>query len=224
MGIVHEAKHGDKIAAFSKDLGKLDAAYVADYGQNAIGQPQGSTVYYAVDLDAGSSEIQKNILPYFQGVAAGLGATPRYEIGVYGSGAVCKAVLDAGLAKRAWLAQSKGWTGYQAFLNSKRWSMRQLMPDTIAGVACDPNVPNSEKPDIGDFGAGAARQGTLHSVIARDGLRLRSGPGTEFDVLKLMPFGSRVFVLKNAGDWAQVDLQGDGASDGFANNHFLAPA
>lgn len=46
--------------------------------------------------------------------------------------------LDAGLAAFAWLAQSKGWSEYKAFLNSKRYSLLQGMPIKIGEIGCDP--------------------------------------------------------------------------------------
>lgn len=59
-------------------------------------------------------------------------------------------------------------------------------------------------------------------VIARHGLRLRSGPGTEFDVLSLLPAGTEVSVLKRLNGWSMVDLQGDGNADGFVSSPYLS--
>ena len=63
-------------------------------------------------------------------------------------------------------------------------------------------------------------------VIARDGLRLRSGPGLGFGVISTLASGATVTVLDRAGaddEWARVDLQGDGLADGFVFAAFLAP-
>lgn len=59
-------------------------------------------------------------------------------------------------------------------------------------------------------------------VIARHGLRLRSGPGTDFDVLSLLPLGTQLSVLKSLNGWSMVDLQGDGNADGFVNSPYLS--
>jgi hypothetical protein len=61
-------------------------------------------------------------------------------------------------------------------------------------------------------------------VIARSGLRLRSGPGVEFDPIGLMPFGTVVRVAGRTGDWVMVDKNGDGAGDGFCLGAFLQSA
>ena len=58
-------------------------------------------------------------------------------------------------------------------------------------------------------------------TIARNGLRLRGGPGTDFPIIKSLPFGTLVFVLRREGDWSQVDLEGDNAADGFVLSSFL---
>jgi hypothetical protein len=61
-------------------------------------------------------------------------------------------------------------------------------------------------------------------VIARDGLKLRSGPGTEFVAIRTMPEGTVVNILSREGMWGLVDLQGDAKADGFMNLPFLRPA
>jgi SH3 domain-containing protein/glycosyl hydrolase family 19 (putative chitinase) len=64
-------------------------------------------------------------------------------------------------------------------------------------------------------------------VIARDGLRLRSGPSIEFNVIRTLPEGTVVKVLSREGPngiWSLVDLEGDGQADGFMSSPFLRPA
>jgi predicted chitinase len=57
--------------------------------------------------------------------------------------------------------------------------------------------------------------------IAREGLNLRSGPGTQYGVLRLLPFGAEVHAIKHDGDWVMVDQVGDGAADGYVLGAFL---
>jgi len=64
---------------------------------------------------------------------------------------------------------------------------------------------------------------TPHIVIARDGLRLRSGPSATADIARLLPQGTHVNVIARHGDWSLVDLQGDGQADGFMSQAFLRP-
>jgi hypothetical protein len=61
-------------------------------------------------------------------------------------------------------------------------------------------------------------------VIARDGLRLRAGPSTDFNVLRTLPADTVVTVLSREGMWGLVDLEGDGRADGFLNLPFLRAA
>lgn len=60
-------------------------------------------------------------------------------------------------------------------------------------------------------------------VNARPGLRLRTGPGTDFDFIALVPLGTRVHPVKTVGPWTLVDLVGDRAADGFLFSDFLVP-
>lgn len=69
--------------------------------------------------------------------------------------------------------------------------------------------------------ASAATAGDAFIVIARDGLKLRSGPSTEFPSARTLPLNTRVNVLSRENGWALVDLQGDGNADGFMHLAFL---
>jgi hypothetical protein len=237
LGIVHEGRFGDEASNFDRSCGVEDALYARKFGATEIGQPGGTAIYFGVDFDATPDEIRTRVLPYFQGIAdasASQTDEPHYQVGVYGSGATCDAVLNAGLATFAWLAQSTGWAGHQAFLNSRRWNLNQGMPATIAGVACDPDTPGDNK-GIGDFvltpvqsphllpaGAAASPSSPVPMFVnARGGLHLRSGPGVEFNVSRLLPFGTPVHPLKTVGSWSSVDLQGDGVADGFVSSAYL---
>lgn len=64
-------------------------------------------------------------------------------------------------------------------------------------------------------------------VMARGGLKLRGGPGTNFDSQKTLPAGTELNLVSISSQdpaWAQVDLEGDGLSDGYVFASFLAPA
>ena len=60
-----------------------------------------------------------------------------------------------------------------------------------------------------------------YRINARRGLRLRGGPGTEYDVLEQLVNGRIVSCISTSGDWFQVDLEGDGSADGFCHSGFL---
>lgn len=67
---------------------------------------------------------------------------------------------------------------------------------------------------------------SLFSVNARSGLNLRSGPGLNFRIIKTLPTGTIVTVQDFDGtdqEWAKVDLEGDGVSDGYLFRSFLSP-
>jgi len=64
-------------------------------------------------------------------------------------------------------------------------------------------------------------------VIARDGLKLRGGPGTNFGSEKTLPAGVELNVVaasETDPSWARVDIEGDGLLDGYVFASFLAPA
>jgi predicted chitinase len=105
-----------------------------------------------------------------------------------------------------------------------------------------PEVPNppdlpdhsgpdpSDVPDVSDIGhppdapATPVAATAVYHVIARGGLLVRGGPGTEFPALRSLPNGSQVSVLKREGQWALIDVQGDKAADGYVFSSFLDAA
>ena len=62
-----------------------------------------------------------------------------------------------------------------------------------------------------------------HEVIARSGLRLRSGPSASSDVIRVVPPGTQLDVMARQDGWALVDFLGDGLADGFMSAAFLRP-
>ncbi len=67
---------------------------------------------------------------------------------------------------------------------------------------------------------------TLQRVNARSGLRLRGTPNStnESNVIKTLPFGALVHSLNASDGWTLVDLEGDGAADGFVSTAYLQDA
>ncbi|MBV9783538.1 MAG: Hint domain-containing protein [Acidisphaera sp.] len=106
----------------------------------AIGQPAGSAIYFAIDTDFGNfSGAQDAVEDYLKGVSAGLGST--YAIGVYGSGQVLQWATTADPSNSyvpdvtyTWLSGSTGWTGYNdtgtltGASATHGWSMIQSLP------------------------------------------------------------------------------------------------
>lgn len=121
-------------------LGALQQAFV-------VGQTKGSAIYWTVDYDAAPVDFMAAvggyssgpIVSYFEGVAESLADT--YQIGVYGSGAVCQEILSQGLAKYAWLAGASGWRGSKTFT---QWNIKQGLQTSMCGLTVDPNEVNGE--------------------------------------------------------------------------------
>src|SRR5262245_38912266 len=240
VGVVHQSG-GNSPGAFSAAQGKRDANYAVDYAVNTIGQPSGSTIYFAVDYDAKLTDVTNRIVPYFLAVkevcARGLDGN-SYEVGGYGSGLVLKKLLDDRIITYAWLSQSTGHQGSAAFKASNRWTLFQHLPSTVCSLDVDVDDLNTNAAGFGQFdalnaiGASPAIQiappvaptaVSRYVVSARTGLRLRSGPGTQFDIMRELTPGTALAIVSRVGDWAMVDLGFDGLIDGAVHSAFLRP-
>ena len=118
-------------------------AFSAYKQAKAIGQPAGSAIYFAIDFNAHELEPAKE---YFRGIAAGLtaasGGRAEYKVGVYGSGAVCDAIKQAGLARYSWLTKSTSWDGSLDYID---WNIKQ-------GEALPFSFDNDSDEARGDYG------------------------------------------------------------------------
>ncbi len=106
------------------------------------------------------------------------------------------------------------WGAGGAAANAPRW----LRDAAAAGWAAPGPVIRGGPPSI-------QRPGQFQ-VIARSGLKLRGGPGTNFDSEQTLPLGTELSVVEISSvdpSWVAVDLQGDGFRDGFVFASFLAP-
>jgi hypothetical protein len=93
------------------------------------------------------------VLPYFASIdAAFKSLAPNLRCGVYGSGAVCEAVMAAQLADFPWLSCSLGWSNSRAYFSSNKWVLRQHVPAIVAGIDCDPDDANGDFGDFAPFG------------------------------------------------------------------------
>jgi len=143
-------QNGRVISSFSREKGLRDGAMAHSRAVNDIGQPAGSTIYFGVDFDASPSEVGNEITDYFKAVSEALananGGSPRYAIGVYGSGLVCSEMLAANLLTFTWLSQSTGHAGSKEFAEQKRYNLIQFLDRDVCGVNLDPDETNPDKP------------------------------------------------------------------------------
>lgn len=63
--------------------------------------------------------------------------------------------------------------------------------------------------------------GRRWEVTARSGLNMRAGPGSDHQVVRTLPFGTVLTVVDESQTWYPVDLETDGAVDGFVHSAYL---
>ncbi|MBV9018268.1 MAG: DUF1906 domain-containing protein [Alphaproteobacteria bacterium] len=215
--------HSHDPAYFSYASGYSDAT--SAYAQaKAIGQPPASAIYFAVDYNAPSSDIGGPIDQYFRGVAAAFaamsGGRPEYKVGVYGSGAVCLAMKQAGLAQYTWLTNSTAWAGT---LHYDDWNIRQGGHFSVLSFDHD---SNEARDDYGGFrvastGAGpVAAQATPVTASAANAISVASVatplPASTADA-------SRVLTETTQDDAPIMDIAIPAAAPPAAPYHVAAP-
>jgi hypothetical protein len=198
-----------------------------------IKQPPGSAIYFGVDGDFATANEQRGVNAYFEAINEVFTAAARpYRIGVYGSGQTCRNLDGAGLASLFWLPLSTGWTGSRDFYNNGDWSFYQNFHGLrIGGRFTDTNIVRSGLGDIGTFD----RNGPVTNVqqpasvidtrrfVKTAGLRLRSGPGRQHSIIGELRRRQNVRVMAEDGAWSHLDIDEDGAAEGFcATTHLVS--
>jgi hypothetical protein len=106
------------------------------------------------------------------------------------------------------------WGAGGRSVNAPQW----LRDAASAGWAAPAPLPSVAVPGIVSAGR--------YAVIARDGLKLRGGPGTNFGSEVTLPAGTELNVVEVSSldpAWVHVSLEGDGLLDGYVFAPFLAP-
>jgi hypothetical protein len=115
---------------FDVDKATRDAG-VALTQARAVGQPEGSAIYFAVDYDFTDTAVLDRICNYFAEVETVFrqanGGQGPYVLGVYGSGLVCRTVKARLAAVRfSFVAESTGWSGTHTYTD---WAVKQSASD-----------------------------------------------------------------------------------------------
>ena len=135
--LIHEAglqlvsifqKSANHAKYFSEAQGRLDGMEAMKWAK-AVGQPEGSAIYFAVDFDVAANQVPI-ILAYFSGIREELN---RYKLGVYGSYRVINAMKD--YADYFW--QTYAWSrgAVANFIHMHQYENNV----TVAGVKIDRN-------------------------------------------------------------------------------------
>jgi hypothetical protein len=148
--------------AGSVDLTKgQDHATTAMNCAKAVGQPQGSAIYFGIEKDGGFTQgDMAQITTYFNNIKNTIGG--KFDIGIYSNGTPCGALLQANLVKYTWLAAASYiHDGTWDFYASGLWTLAQVGPLDIKTTMLTSwqiasNVPKWEI-DVdfakGDFGS-----------------------------------------------------------------------
>jgi peptidoglycan hydrolase-like protein with peptidoglycan-binding domain len=148
--------YGGEVGYFTYTQGFTDAVQAHDaaesYGFNA-----GVTIYFAVDYDATDPEITSNIIPYFDGVVAGLASRgKKYLHGVYGSRNVCTRVSRETYARWSFVSgMSTGFSGNMGFSLPDNWSFNQIQTTAVGSGSGRINIDKNIHKSGTDPGSGS---------------------------------------------------------------------
>lgn len=214
-----------------------DAAFCLDRAR-AIGQPEGSAIYFGVDSDA-ALNTDAGVLDYFREVNRIFSGS--YRVGIYAAGARCRLIRNAGLADYFWVPEAPAWSGTRDFLNSGDWTVFQNKTDIEKSfmtdgldqpIAIDTDIVNPAQGNtIGAFRRDGsittydpARLHAIHGArhwVTDGKLDLYNNPGT--GGAGHLCVARTVHVIDAAGDWAWVDVDEDGIGDGYCLRSALSP-
>lgn len=116
---------GTSLDYFSEDKGKSDATAAVEAAV-ALGIPQDTIIYFAVDFDAMESQVNSNIIPYFRGVHSIISGS-IYKTGIYGTRNTCRLVANAGYSCSSFVGDmSTGFSGNLGYKIPDDWAFSQF--------------------------------------------------------------------------------------------------
>lgn len=233
IGVVYQ-EMARSIGEFTKVKAKSHATNAWNAAQ-AVKQPAGSAIYFAVDYDAEVGDLRGAILSYFNEVNSTLaqlgGGTNPYHLGVYGSGRTCKFLkANCPAVRYSWLTVSKGWADSRTY---NEWDLNQtwgegtlcgLTPVFVSGGELHDGdyEYNEDDGDFGGFlpgvamagGGAAAIRGRVESAVAlveSAEFEMELGSGGELRVGTLTVRGAkRAIVLQAAATSGRPSHQNAG--------------
>ncbi|WP_284646424.1 DUF1906 domain-containing protein [Paenibacillus silviterrae] len=124
-----------------------------------VGQPEGSTIYFAVDFDATNAQLP-TVIEYIRACSE---ATPNFNTGVYGSYRVVEAVSAAGACSRFW--QTYAWSGGQQSLARHIYQYRNNI--SMNGILVDLNESYGSEGWWSTNGNGGGEDNVLDPGVAQ---------------------------------------------------------
>lgn len=147
-------QHKNKVfSSFHRQQGLADGARALVLAAENL-QPKGGIIYYGIDGGWGSEAQIRKIEEYFEAINSVL-RPGGYRVGVYGSGRVCKRIVDKGLADYCWLSNARGWPDYHLYHPTRAWRLLQHPTEWCGGREVDFNFTNGRHDDFGQFGPAA---------------------------------------------------------------------
>ncbi len=115
---------------FTPQQGATDALKATD-AATALGLPENTIIYFAVDFDCLDYQITDNIIPYFKRLHEEM-ADSGYRIGIYGTRNACTRVSNLGYACSSFVGDmSTGFSGNLGFGMPDNWAFDQFATITI---------------------------------------------------------------------------------------------
>jgi len=113
---------------FSPEIG-YDHGYQAAMRARQLGFKHGVVIFFCVDYDAFTSEVETLIKPYFEGVAKGIkiSTSAVYKVGIYSTRNITARIVGMGLAEAIWVSDmSTGYSGNLGFPMPAGWWYNQI--------------------------------------------------------------------------------------------------
>ncbi len=130
-----------KDSYFTSEQGKSDANS-AIKAAKALGLPENTIIYFAVDFDAIDSQITSNIIPYFKAISEEMKYS-SYKTGVYGARNVCIRVSEKGYACSSFVGDmSTGFSGNLGYRLPSNWAFDQFSDKDASGNYL--SIPSSD--------------------------------------------------------------------------------
>jgi Domain of unknown function (DUF1906) len=148
VGVVFQHFSSDPRTFLDAARASYDAGQALDLAHH-LSQPPATVIFFGVDFDV-SPSMYRYVHRYFESVHSYLKRSP-YNLGVYGSGYVCRRLQQDGLVTSCWLSQSTAFQESTSYDGTGSWALKQCATRKAfpgSNVQFDPNVATKVRPGL----------------------------------------------------------------------------
>ncbi len=146
----------DDLSYFNSTQGRVDAKAAIETAKS-FHFPQGTVIYFAVDVDIMEGDLYNSVVPHFKAISEVLRSDGNFRAGIYSARNTCTIVSNCGYTTYSFVSgMSTGFSGNLGFPMPSNWSFNQIVTVSVGEFEVDNNAVSGLDSGITTVGSGSS--------------------------------------------------------------------